>query len=566
MKRYPETLAAQQKANWEKQFTFSSRLRKVPDDEYEGRQPGTSNINNKGLAPFRGEFTEAHLKHLLRRVTFGVKEEDLQNLRGRSLNEVLDVLFTEEPEPAPPLNVSPDDDAVPIGQTWVDAPFDVEKETPRILSLVSWWMGLAVEQRPTLREQMTLFWHNHFVTEANVVFDSRFMYRYLKLLRGNALGNFRDLTEKITIDGAMLIYLNGTQNEASAPNENYARELFELFTIGKGQQVGGGNYTTYTEEDVLAASRVLTGWVADRRTIQTYFIPERHDTGDKTFSAAFGGETISNQGESEYKALIDMILRKRETAEFICRQLYRWFVYYVIEDQVEENVIRPMAQILYDSDYEIEPVLRALFASEHFHDMTAQGCLIRNPMDYTVGLFRQYDIVFPPESDPVNQYHMWGLIYFFNELLEMRLGNPPGVAGWPAYYQAPLYHELWINSVTLPFRRDLATFFIFGGYENEGFQLAADPFRLVERVVSDPKDVNAFINDLVAYFFPIPIGEEQREFLKETLRPGIPDNAWRFEWDTYLQNQDDPEVVRAMLIRIANLLYTMMGFAEFHLS
>lgn len=566
MKQFPELLTPAQKTRWQQQVPFRLERIQTPEAPQEGT-PGTRhNINSKGLASFQGELTEARLKHLLRRVTFGLKQEDLEAFKDKTLSEALDLIFSDEPAPAPPVTTVEDDPATAVGETWVNAPFNIDAEVPRIVSLVSWWCGQALEQRPTIREQMTLFWHNHFVTEARAVFDSRFMYRYVKLLRENATGNFRELAKKITTDGAMLIYLNGTQNEAAAPNENYARELFELFTIGKGEQVGAGNYTTYTEEDVLAASRVLTGWVADRRTIETYFVPERHDPSEKTFSAAFGNRVIGNEGEREYETLVDMIFEQRETARFICRKLYRWFVYYVIEDQVEENVIKPMADILYENNYEIEPALRALLGSEHFFDMTAQGCLIRNPLDYTVGLFRQYDVIFPPASDPVNRYHMWGLVYFFTELLDMQLGNPPGVAGWPAYHQKPMYHELWINSVTLPFRRDLATFFIFGGYENEGFRLAADPFRLVERVVSDPGDADTFINDLVSYFYPIPITETQHEFLKETLRPGIPDRAWYFEWLNYQENQDNPDVRRAMFGRIGTVLYTMMGLAEYHLS
>ncbi len=565
MKKHPKPFEHLHK-RLQEQVPFSLQKKEIPADEYEKRNPRTSHINNKGLAPYTGEFTEGHLKHLLGRATFGVKKADLDAAEGLSLEQVLDALFADEPEPTPPLNLSTNDTAVPIGQTWVNEELDFSVEGDRLTSLVSWWTGLAIHQRTTLREQMTLFWHNHFVTGYEAVNDSRFMYRYVKTLRENALGNFRELTEKITVDGAMLIYLNGTENEVSAPNENYARELFELFTIGKGEQVAAGDYTTYTEEDVLAASRVLTGWVAYRPAIDTFFIPERHDTGEKTFSAAFGNQTITNQGENEYKALISMIFDKKETARFICRKLYRWFVYYVIEDQVERNVIEPMAEILYQNNYEIEPALRALLTSKHFHDLTAQGCLIKNPMQYTVGLFRQYGMLFPDASQVVNQYHMWGIAFYLIELMEMSVGNPPGVAGWPAYYQKPLYHELWINSVTLPFRRDIATFFVFGGYENDGFRLAADIFTFVDRVISNPADVNVFIDDLVSCLFPLLITEAQRDFLKETLRPGIPDNAWTFEWDTYLQNQNNEDIARAMYLRIANLLHTMTSMAEYHLS
>lgn len=185
-------------------------------------------------------------------------------------------------------------------------------------------MGQILNQNISLREKMVLFWHNHFVTERAVVSRADLLYQYNNCLRSNALGNFKQLTEEITVIPAMLRYLNGEDNAAGAPNENYARELLELFTIGKGPLLEEGNYTFFKQQDVLAASRILTGWKINYAEAKSFFNSEKHDTSSKTFSEAFGQAVINNEGEDEYKRLIQLILEQKESARFIVRKLYRW--------------------------------------------------------------------------------------------------------------------------------------------------------------------------------------------------------------------------------------------------
>ena len=142
---------------------------------------------------------------------------------------------------------------------------------------------------------MVLFWHNHFVTQSETVEEARYLYRYCELLRNHALGNFKQLTQDVTLNPAMLWYLNGNTNFVGAANENYARELFELFTIGKGEQIGEGNYTNYTEQDVLAAAKVLTGWYDQYTTVTSSFLSDWHDKSNKLFSEAFDNQIITEQ-------------------------------------------------------------------------------------------------------------------------------------------------------------------------------------------------------------------------------------------------------------------------------
>ncbi|MCB0871736.1 MAG: DUF1800 family protein, partial [Solirubrobacterales bacterium] len=166
-------------------------------------------------------------------------------------------------------------------------------------------LKLMLEEGISLREKMTLFWHNHFaVSNVN---DPKFLYRHVELLRNFAWGNFRELMKEITVDPTMLRFLNGNQNTRTAPNENYARELMELYTLGKGDLAGPGDYTTFTEDDVIQMAKVLTGWrdrgfntVNPDVNVESFFTLNRHDTGSKQLSHRFNNEVITNLGDQEY--------------------------------------------------------------------------------------------------------------------------------------------------------------------------------------------------------------------------------------------------------------------------
>ncbi|MBI5915934.1 MAG: DUF1800 family protein, partial [Bacteroidetes bacterium] len=261
-----------------------------------GRASAAPVAVNSGLAPYTGPFGLDEAAHLLRRATFGASYQQVKDVANLGLDAALDLLFADQPMPDPPLNPNfPDDPYVPIGQTWVDSAYDITVNgIPgyRNQSLRSWTLDLARSEGLNIREKLVLFWHNHFVTSD--IQDPRFVYRYITLLRQNATGNFRELAKQMTLDPAMLRYLNGNQNTAAAPNENYARELLELFTIGKGPVAGPSDYTNYTEDDVIEMAKVLTGW-RDRGyntqdpnvPIEAYFTMNRHNQTTKQLSYRF---------------------------------------------------------------------------------------------------------------------------------------------------------------------------------------------------------------------------------------------------------------------------------------
>ena len=519
------------------------------------------------LAAYTGPWGAGPAAHLLRRCLFGPTRGEIQTAAASSLNAVLNGLLAAPPTPGPPLNVAAADPTVPIGQTWVGQAFDQTLEGVRRASLRDWWLGQQLTQGTSLSEKMTLFWHNHFVVQFGTINSAFYGYEYVRLLRQHALGNVKQLAKDMTISPAMLRYLNGNQSVGGAPNENYGRELLELFTIGKGPLIGPGNYTTYTEADVQAAAKVLTGWRDNPATVAGYFTASRHDATTKQFSGAFAGARIAPNGANEYQDLLDLIFQQAETARFLVRALYRWFVYYVIDSQVESDIIQPLADILRQSDYEVAPVLRALLGSEHFFDAANVGCLIKSPLDFTVGLCRQLELALPPASSVVAQYGIWDYLNSLVTVQQQTLGDPPNVAGWVAYYQAPQYHELWINAVTLPRRSQAADLFIGKGYSRNGFTLKADLLALVLALPpATAADPNLLIAEFVRLLVPLTLTAGQLDFLKNALIPGLPDFEWTSEWSQYLAAPTTAARKNAVLTKLQALLQALMGLAEYNLS
>jgi uncharacterized protein (DUF1800 family) len=531
-----------------------------------------------GVEPYAGSWGPAQVGHLLRRTTFGASRADRERFSALSIDMAIDRLLDDSVSDATlPLNADTRD-LVPVGATWVDAiardPASTFSPTGvRMNSLRSWWMQRMIRQQASVREKMVLFWHNHFVTEVPDVGDPRFSYRYVDLIRRNALGNFRSLARDMTLEGAMLTYLNGNTNTRTNPNENYARELQELFTIGKGPEVAPGDYTNYTEVDVRAAARVLTGWRTQTNADGTVgavtwrFDPTRHDPTDKQFSHRYQDRVVTGRsgdaGAQELDDLVAMIFDQHETARYLCRKLYRWFVYYLIDDQVESTVIAPMADLLRASHYEVKPVLRLLLRSAHFFDPVNTGCMIKSPLDLTVGMVREFDMAIPA-ADLAQEYTF--LLYLVTQASAMQqyLGQPPDVAGWPAYYQSPQYYELWINSDTLPRRTRLSNLFARTGYTTGGATLIIDPLAFAAGLTM-PEEPNRLIDELCEYLYALPLTAGQKAFLKNTLIPGLPDYEWTVEWMDYVNEPANPLKAAPVKTKLQTLLSTMMQMPEYQL-
>jgi len=523
-----------------------------------------------GIEPYSGDWTEIQAAHLLRRTVFGANFNNIQFITDLGFEGSIDWLLRDLDLPDPPVNLDfMADPDVPVGETWVDKPFNVINLTNnyRLRSLLGWTMGEFRNDDISIREKMVLFWHNHFVIgDLN---DARYLYRYVTTLRNHALGNFKTLTEEITIDPAMLRYLNGNSNTKNAPNENYARELMELFTLGKGELAGPGDYTTFTEEDVIAVAKILTGWTdfGYNNIIQpsfgSNFRPQQHDNSTKVLSHRFGNVSIDNAGENEYKNLLGVIFGRDEVALFICRKLYRYFVYYKIDEQTEAEVIVPMAELLREENYELKPVIKILLSSSHFYEDDRIGCMIKNPIDYTSSIFTQFDI--EAFETPIANQNLNLALYQFTALLQMQFFNPPSVAGWKAYYQEPSYYQLWINSVTLPLRRLVTDLLSTTGVNIGDMNRGIETLTVIENL-TNPYDINTIISDLNLLMLPKPLSTNQKDLLKEIVLQGLPDFEWTEEYNIYLANPNDNMAKKANEDKLKKLFLYMMRMPEYQLS
>ncbi len=442
---------------------------------------------------------------------------------------------------------------------------DEDLNDARRYSYKAWWTGLMLNQSRSIHEKMVLFWHNHFATETQTIQDARFMYGYNAMLRTHALGNFKALTKAVTIDPGMLVYLNGYLNEAESADENYARELLELFTCGKGPD------SQYQEEDVRAAAHVLTGYKVDKINITSYFDPTKHDVQNKQFSSWFSNKVITGKtgmmGTTELDDMLNIIFVQQEVAKFICRKLYQFFIYYEIDSAAEAEVITPLADIFRAANYDIRPVLAALFKSEHFYDPANMSCLIKSPVDYTVGMCREFGVSFAPASDYNNAYAQWRSLQAAAGNQQQNIGDPPGVSGWDAYYLAPQFHELWINTDTLPKRNYLADQMITTGYVSMGQTLKIDPLVFTKQL-PDPSNPVLLIDDALAILYRMDLSGAMKAYLKNDilLKGQQQDYYWTQVWNIYVSDPGDA-MNTALVVEMLKALYkTIMNLSEYHLA
>jgi len=538
--------------------------------------PTTTITLSGGLEPYAGPWTQEEVAHLLRRTCFGVKKSDLDLLMGMTMDAAVNKLLginepPYTPPPAPINNYSDsdpanaddyDDPAVPAGQSWVTANYNGDAEGYRIASFRGWWIDLMVNQGPSIRERMTLFWHNHFATQTEVIFYGKVCYTHNKLLRDNALGNFKSLTKAVTIDPMMLYYLNGYLNSKNAPDENYARELQELFTIGKD------NPDHYTEDDVKAAARVLTGWRVDFQPNTTYFNAVEHDFQNKQFSAFYNNTVIpgSIDGNAELDAMLNMIFAKNEVAEYLCRKLYRWFVYYYIDGATEQNVIQPLAQIFRNNNFDILPVMETLLKSTHFFDAVNKGCFIKTPVDIVVGTMRSFNLGIPSNT-LWDDFTMKTYAAYFLNIMQMLPGDPPNVAGWQAFRQVPQYYRMWINGDTARNRNFFIAAMFSGNLATSTTNiLRIDPIAFAAQF-SEPSNPVTLVDEMAKLLLPQPISDLKKTLLKSILLSGLPsDSYWTIAWFDYVNNPSDPMSVAVVNTRLTNMVAYMLLLPEYQLA
>ncbi len=360
-------------------------------------------------------------RHLLARTGFGPTDTEVRAFAGMTRQDAVDALLrdvrTVAVTPPPAFATSDDPLRPPRGDnvTPEERRAFQQRNVREGIALRGWWMQEMLVTPSPLTERMTLFWHNHFVSSQQKVRFARLMYDQNVVLRANALGNFGTLLHAAAKSPAMLVYLDVAQSRRGQPNENFAREVMELFTLGEGK---------YTEQDIKEAARAFTGWSLERDTGTYRFRPALHDPGTKT--------VLGRTGTLDGDAVLDVILAQRETAPFIVGKLWREFV----SPEPDAHEVQRIAQIFRGRDYDLKAALRALLLSDAFWAQANRGTLVKSPAELVVGTMRQLEIAGAPGVPLAVATAGMGESLF----------APPNVKGWPG-------GETWINSTTLLARK-----------------------------------------------------------------------------------------------------------------
>ncbi len=366
------------------------------------------NCNTSTLAPQTGGLTQQQVAHLYRRLGFSASIQTVNAGTGQTANALVDSLINEafNKTSLPP----------PIWANWNDSNYPADNDAAgqiRRQQRQEWRLAYANTMLSgNLRDRMSFFWSNHFVTELDVYRCNAFLYEYTNCLQRNAIGNFRTFVSEIGLTNAMLYYLDGVFNNGNNPNENYARELYELFSLGDGNG--------YTEEDIIETAKALTGYVerGELGCEAVQFRADRHDAGPKTIF----GQT----GNWGYDDVINILFTQRsnEIAEFICRKLYEFFVHPDSRDDAgnAQTIITGMAATFTANNFDIAPVLSQLFKSQHFFDDDALGVIIKSPYDVYFNLIKETGFT---HTDTTVQ-----AVMNYSSLLSQTLFDPVDVAGW----------------------------------------------------------------------------------------------------------------------------------------
>ncbi len=544
------------------------------------------------LNPISGVLGKRRAAHFLRRTSFRYTRSRVDELSTLTADAAFDNVFVQ----APLLLAQPVYGSGAV--TWVDPPLPPSATLPDedfVLRryVMAWWVHEALHD-PGAGHKMEFFLHQYLAVTAESGSSGQF-FDYLRLLRWGALGNFKKMATKIVVDNCMLNYINNNLNYVNNPNENFAREFFELHTIGKGDIAGPGDYTTFTEDDIVVAARVLTGFGNAQRHLNTdpetmlpagKAFPQSHDFQPKTFSNRFGGATINaptNDADgmwAELNSFVDMIFAQEETSKNFCRRLYHFFVTRKISEEVETDIITPLAQTFRDNNYEVLPVLKQLLLSQHFYDEDDSlatdeivGAFIKSPLDLALQALSFFELPIPdPITDNDTHYNTFYNAGVMERMLSrtgMDLFYPPDVAGYPGYYQDPVYNRQFFNSASIVGRYKLPEILLTGTHAwvpspgtPLGTKLDFAAWIKDSGNISNPSDSYVLVQELLIYLFPEePDNDRFTHFLDVVFLDGLPPGDWTYEWDTYVSTGNDTEVA----IPLRRLLNAIMYAPEYQL-
>lgn len=514
------------------------------------------------LAPVTGSLGRARAIHLLRRTLFGFDHALLTQVSSLTTQSAVNLLFQTPAAANPPL----DPKNTPLS-TWIGGGTATSEEFELQGVLMNWWLAEMKNSGSVASEKMVYYMHTHIPTIMDRSPRVDYVYYQLALFRYYAYGNFKELMRAICIDNAMLAHLDGRYNVAGAPQENFAREFFELFTVGKGDQISADDYSTFTEQDVKSATEVFTGWEIDYTYSTLDPVTQlptgklrgngtnatQHKQGTKHFSHHFQNTTITTTANTvaganqELTEFIDMVFAQDNTAKYLARRLYRFFVYYHITQEVEEDIIAPLAQQIKTSGYQLDEGVKTLLMSEHFYDEDdavlqndIRGAIIKSPLELVLGGLNQFGISLPDETTQNELFHQClGRIRREIELQGMEIYYPYDVAGYDAYHQFPGYNRNWITANYLAERYKFFGDLIGGQIPGLSFDFVA----WVKQHISNPSNPDVLVDELFEYIFPVTPDTDRRTFFRDTvLLDGLSVMNWQTEWSAYLSNNNDAGV------------------------
>ncbi len=526
---------------------------------------------NNPLKTYRGKLGIHRATHLLRRTTYALKIDLIQDFADKTAQEaiahLLDVSDFTIPEPIDHKN----------GQPFIN----VHRGKPKKLFraggskigkqkkyILGWWINEA-KNDTSIRSKLSFFLHTCFAIQYNTEnVQPHHLFDYLQLLSKYATGNYKKLALEMVVDNAMLEFLDNYTNSKDNPNENFAREFFELFTIGKGAHKAAEDYTTYTEEDVRTAARLLTGFVKGPKNLNGANLvsndilmdkPNRgeaaieyHDNTNKIFSNAFQhtkikGAVTEEEMWRELSDFVTMIFRQQATAQNICRKMYRFFVHHEINDFVETKIITPLANILLKNDYELKPVLEKLLRSQHFlgsskNPETIQfiGGICKSPLELSLQTLSFFEVAVPdPEKEPKAHYVYWFRRGLLENIYTASMGfqpfQPQDVAGYPPYYQAPSYSKGWINSSSIVGRYQMIKTLLKKKNDPEDMGMVQlNIVSFIKNNIPKPSDATTVVKTLTKYLLPLPLPQDRFDyFLHSVFLDGYTKKVWQSEWKIF---------------------------------
>lgn len=535
--------------NFLNSFTLVSKKDELPNYEIINQidySESDRSLMNQTLDEYTTPLDYHSAAHLLRRVTFGPRIGEIKKLIGKTPKEAIDEIFTDGKEYLEE-NTNRFRDSTNllnyIGQIYenpqavpLELRFDIEgRHGQNYSAFLQWWLAGMTEEDITtdvnasgfkgypiqnkIVEKLAFFWHTHwcvsFPYDNEEYIPAALLFRNYDKLRKYRLGNFKEMVLEMTLDGAYLLFQNLQLSHKDAPNENYMRELLELFTMGIGH---------YSEGDIREGARALTGWrvtahLGDRSpfgSFETYFDRDAHDIGAKIIM----GEKINSRDpfdntmdkvkNEEVIGLINILFDRRPTqiAEFICEKIYKFFVY-SNPAELDREFIGELAKVFIDNNFELLPVFQKLFVSKHFYEMQNRGIQVKTPPELIMGLKKALNSPFVSQTEALDR-------------LEMRLYSPPNVSGWNGY-------RAWISTITYPYRVHYTSEIITSMNKNHFLNIA--------KSIENYTNFESFVVGLNDFLLPLPADEERqgrfRTFLVKKL------NFSATEWTNKVNESDD---------------------------